>query len=215
LGGFALHRRSTRNARFLASRKAVGLSLFTSSCVTGTFLYQDPSIRRKTVFRSLTIAAGMTAFVLSCAAFAQAQAQKPISRADFVAKVDASFNALDTNHDGFISLSEVQAGQNHDLQQVEAQRKAQIEARFRQLDTNKDGQLSLAEFSAAFPDVKPTETPQQILQNLDTNHDGKISAAEFRAPQLKKFNAMDLNHDGVITPDEVRKAVSAAQQQKK
>ena len=131
-----------------------------------------------------------------------------ITRAQFVDKIDANFNLLDTNHDGFLSASEVQMGQARQLQQLMAARQARLQAEFKQLDTNHDGQLSFQEFVAAAPTVKANETPAQILQKLDTNHDGKLSAAEFRAPQLVSFAKIDANHDGVITPDEMRKALS-------
>ncbi|MGN6849530.1 MAG: hypothetical protein ACTHJK_08680 [Sphingomicrobium sp.] len=59
---------------------------------------------------------------------------------------------------------------------------------------------------ASEPQIRPSETPEQILQKYDTNHDGKISLEEFRASEVAKFNALDTNHDGVVTPQELQAA---------
>ena len=135
----------------------------------------------------------------------QAQAPKPVTRAEFIAQSNAAFAANDTNHDGFISLAEMQAAQNRDLQKAQAAVRAKLEAQFRQLDTNHDGQLSLQEF-LAMATVRPNQTPQQLVQMLDTNHDGKVSEEEFRAARLKQFDQLDANHDGVLTPAEMQAA---------
>ena len=152
--------------------------------------------------RSIIVATAAAAF-LGSAVQAQQAAPQSVKRTDLIAKLDSGFAALDTNHDGTLSVAELQAGQNRELQQLEARRKAEIEARFKQLDTNHDGQLSLAEFSAAIPDVKAAETAQQVFQKLDTNHDGKVTAAEFKAARLQAFDQVDANHDGVVTPAEI------------
>jgi Ca2+-binding EF-hand superfamily protein len=114
---------------------------------------------------------------------------------------------MDTNHDGSLSLAEVQAAQAKEAQQVRAALQAKLRAAFNQLDTNKDGQLSWPEFAAQGAAVKLSQPPAtQVLQSLDTNHDGKVSAAEFRASKLPAFDKADLNHDGTVTPDEERRA---------
>lgn len=137
----------------------------------------------------------------------QAAAPKAVTRAQFAARLDQSFSANDANHDGQLNAAEVQAVQNHELQQAQAQLRTRAEAQFRVLDTNKDGQLSLQEFvSGAVAGLKPNVTPEQLIAKLDTNHDGKISAAEFKAPQLQGFDKIDTNHDGVITPQEAAAA---------
>ncbi|WP_341631356.1 EF-hand domain-containing protein [Sphingomonas agri] len=150
---------------------------------------------------------------LSLAAPVAAQQQgsaqpKPVSRTAVAAKLDGAFAAADTNHDGFLSVAEVQALENAELQKVQAALRARAAAQFKALDTNKDGQLSFQEFAAATPNVKANDTPAVLLQKWDTNHDGKVSAAEYRAPTLAKFDKVDLNHDGIVTPDEERRAMS-------
>ena len=157
--------------------------------------------------RCPVLAAATSLLALSSAAFGQ-NAPKPVTRAEATAQLDAAFSTADKNHDGTLSLAEMQALQVSELQTVQNALRNRIQAQFKALDTNKDGQLSLAEFSATTPNVKVNETPQQLLQKMDTNHDGKVSAAEFRAPRLAVFDRADTNHDGIITPAEAQAAAT-------
>jgi Ca2+-binding EF-hand superfamily protein len=156
---------------------------------------------RSPVTRSLFLA--LAAPILTLASTAAAQTPpvggpKPVSRADFVKKLDAAFGAVDSNHDGVWSKAELNAAQTHAVQQ-------RLQGEFKQLDTNHDGQLSYQEFAAA---AHVNVNADQMLQKLDANHDGKVTADEFRAPQLANFAKIDANHDGIVSPDEVRKAMS-------
>ena len=147
----------------------------------------------------LALAAPLLTFASTSAAqTAAAVGAKPVSRADFIKKLDAGFAAVDANHDGVWTKAELDAAQARTVQQ-------RLQAEFKQLDTNHDGQLSYAEFAAA---AHVNVNAEQMLQKLDTNHDGKVTADEFRAPQLANFAKIDANHDGVVSPDEVRKAMS-------
>ncbi len=158
------------------------------------------------MFKSISVAIATVAFAFPSFAFAQQgnPAPKPVARADLIKSLETSFAAADTNHDGFLSKSEIDAAEAKTLQQLQALRERQLRAEFNQLDTNHDGQLSFQEFAAIAGTVKANETGDQIISRLDTNHDGKISAAEYRAPQLKKFDAADANHDGIVTPAELQ-----------
>ena len=161
----------------------------------------------------------LKSYIFAAAAFAvpaapavaqqQGAAPQSIKKSDVIARTDAAFASDDTNKDGFLSASEIQAAQGRDLDNVRAQLAARVKAAFNQLDTNKDGQLSLQEFSASVPAIKVSDTPQQALQKLDTNKDGKISAAEFRAPKIVAFDRADANKDGVLTMEEARRAAAA------
>lgn len=144
-----------------------------------------------------------------------AQAPKSVTRAQFLANVQARFNALDTNHDGVLDANEVAAAQQKQLQQERAIEQQRLEAEFNRLDTNHDGQLSKAEFMAALPPVQPRETPQQIIGAIDSNKDGKVSLQEYQAGPLATFNKLDLNHDGVLTQQEIEAARSGAAQRKR
>jgi Ca2+-binding EF-hand superfamily protein len=151
--------------------------------------------------RSLFLAFAASTLAFGSAAVAQTPAvggPKPVSRADFIKKLDVGFAAVDTNHDGVWTKAELETAQARSVQQ-------RLQAEFKQLDTNHDGQLSFQEFAAA---AHINVNAEQMLQKVDTNHDGKVTADEFRAPQLANFAKIDANHDGVVTPDEVRKAMS-------
>ena len=71
-----------------------------------------------------------------CQGFFAATAKDPSDSATAVAGVQAKFDALDTNHDGFID-------------QAEAAASDVLAGQFATLDASGDGKLSLAEFTAA------------------------------------------------------------------
>ena len=148
---------------------------------------------------SLRLLTATVLLLMGSAALAQA---KPVTRSDFLKNVDGRFAMIDTNHNGTIEPAEMAAEQQRELQVAKTAITQQLQQKFRQLDTNKDGQLSLAEFMAAAPPIRTNETPQQLMQALDANHDRKVSADEFKAPEIAKFNRLDINHDGVVTPAE-------------
>ena len=136
-----------------------------------------------------------------------AQQAQPVSKAVFLQQVDAAFNAVDVNKDGFTDRSELEAAQAKSF----AARKTQViqgrEAAFRELDKDKNGSLTLAEFNAvvaAQPIPKADATP--FLQRLDANKDGKISVAENRNPATAQFDRADTNKDGSLSPAERQRA---------
>jgi Ca2+-binding EF-hand superfamily protein len=148
--------------------------------------------------KSLILIWAAPAIALGSPANSQAPAApKPVSRADFIKKLDAQFNALDTNHDGSVTKAELQAAEQRALE-------LRAQAEFKQLDTNHDGQLNLQEFMAGAPTQKVGEILDQALRQLDSNKDGKIAPEEFRAPQLATFEKLDADHDGVVTPAEIQ-----------
>ena len=137
---------------------------------------------------------------------APAAAPKPTTRSEFLSNIQSRFNAIDTNHDGFIDASELAAAQQKELQAARAAEMQRLEAEFNRLDTNHDGQLSKAEFMAAAPPLRARETPQAIMGALDANKDGKISLQEYEAAPLSNFNKLDTNHDGTVSPEELQAA---------
>ena len=163
--------------------------------------------------RILLAGAALAAAAMPAAAFAQAKAapaqaqQAPQSqtRATFTQNVDATFNAVDTNKDGFVTRAEIEAAQTKQLQELKTRQQAELSAEFQKLDTNKDNQLSMAEFSAGAAPL-PATAPDAPIAHLDTNKDGKISRDEYRAPKLADFDKADKNHDGTLTIAELKAA---------
>ena len=158
--------------------------------------------------RSMVMVLGALTLPAGTAAVAQqgGGASKPLTRSEFVSKLDGTFSLDDTNKDGFLSTSELETAQNRELQQLRSIQMSRAQAEFKQLDTNKDGRLSVEEFAAILPQVKANETPAEFLQKLDSNKDGKVSADEFKAPRMALFQRLDANHDGTVTPDEAKAA---------
>jgi Ca2+-binding EF-hand superfamily protein len=155
------------------------------------------------------LAAGL---VIASAAGAQSSAQRPaaqapqqVSKAQFTQTIDASFNNVDANKDGFVTRAEIEAAQNKELQALKAREQQQLQAEFTKLDTNKDKQLSMAEFQAAARPLPPVQADAPMAK-LDANKDGKISRDEYRAPKLADFNKADANHDGTLTAAELAAA---------
>jgi Ca2+-binding EF-hand superfamily protein len=80
--------------------------------------------------------------------------------------VSGAFNAADTNRDGQLSNTEVNAA-------IAGVRRQIAQAAFQQADTDNDGQISQAEF------IKAIEEPARVaFAVMDLNHDGKISPQE-------------------------------------
>ena len=162
--------------------------------------------------RLFVIAASLAAVGIAPAANAQASASgaKPIARADLVRELTANYKNVDTNGDGAVVVSEIQAAEDRAQRALDAAYAKRRDAAFQKLDTNKDGQLSVAEFNAGSqPPHIQRAAPATILQQLDSNKDQKISSAEFGAITLANFDRVDLNHDGIVSLDEQQKARAA------
>ncbi|HMI39877.1 MAG TPA: hypothetical protein VK485_01445 [Sphingomicrobium sp.] len=155
-------------------------------------------------------AANAQAPVTAGKAGAAASGPKPIARTDIVRELNADYKNVDTNGDGAVVLSEIQAAQARSQKAADTIYDKRRDATFQKLDTNKDGQLSAAEFNAGSPPPQMKRpAPAAILQQLDANKDQKVTQAEFGAIMLGQFDRADTNHDGVVTPDEQQKARTA------
>jgi Ca2+-binding EF-hand superfamily protein len=144
---------------------------------------------------ALTIAAAFSATV----AFAQpgpaASSDRDSRRAEMQAKREQvradMLKRLDTNADGSISQTEIDAA---------------AAAHAASIDANGDGQISAAELEA-FRDAQRAERQaqrqQKQLERMDSNADGQVSAEEFAAAHAKRMQRMDRNGDGLIEADEL------------
>ena len=148
---------------------------------------------------------------LASAASAQtpASASQPRTKAQLTQGLGQRFNVLDSNRDGNITKTEIEAAAARARQEADSTIAKRAEEGFKKLDTDKNGQLSLAEFKASIPPMqaRPADT---VLQRLDANKDGKITLQEFGAPTMAAFDRLDANKDGTVSDQEISARRSAA-----
>jgi len=94
-----------------------------------------------------------------------------------------SFNAMDTNNDGFVTMDELKAGVEKGLTGSEAKDMEQV---FKDIDSDGSGVISIREFIACTVDAQ-----KGLVTGL--LHDS--------------FKALDTNKDGCITRDEIERMV--------
>ncbi|MFN2098837.1 hypothetical protein [Altererythrobacter sp. MF3-039] len=143
------------------------------------------------------------AAVSSPAAAQEAAQGEGLSRADFIAQMDAEFRNLDIDSSGVVLPEEIVATQRA-AAQAEAFR--QNQAVFANLDQDANGQLSPQEFAAlANPDAIAVSA-DPLLQQFDTDKDGAITLVEYRIATQANFDRIDTDRDGVVTPVEMQAA---------
>ena len=125
----------------------------------------------------------------------------PLTREAVSAKLQAQFQGLDTNNDGYLSQAEIAAGIAARRAQIIAQIRKQREAAFLAMDTNKDGKLSRDEFLAGGPKFSPTPPDgSKALARFDLNKDGKVSLNEYLTVALANFDKATANKAAAGTP---------------
>jgi len=105
------------------------------------------------------------------------QGPQPILRATVQSNIDAAFNSIDANKDGFTDRAEIIAAETKALNARKAAVLRDRETAFKALDADGNGQLTLAEFNAKVVAAPIKSDPTPALNQLDTNKDGKISLA--------------------------------------
>lgn len=166
------------------------------------------------VFAGLAIAA--VAGVAQAQAPGAADENRPMTRADVSAKLDADYADLDGDKDGKVTAAEINArlvksGQA-DLQAISKKR----DEAFAKLDADGNGAISKAEFEAKAPLPKVKEPDAKpFMAQFDADKDGGITKEEFRVPTMANFEKLDANKDGTVTPDEVKNAAAAPTPRKK
>lgn len=129
-----------------------------------------------------------------------------ITKAESLAQFKEASLPWDLNHDGVLSLEELQGPPL---------------ATFKEVDTNHDGQATLDEFVEytleqtkkynqgrrmalnAEQTEKLTTLLTNIVKSLDTDHDSKVSLQEYLGKQKQFFDLMDTNHDNNVTLEEL------------
>lgn len=131
-----------------------------------------------------------------------ASGPSPISRATYIATMDAEYKKLDTNNDGVVTRLELEASR----QRADAASRAeQARTLFVKFDTDRNGQLSLNEFiyaTSGGPQARADVSP--IMARLDGNRDQKVTLVEYRTVTLTGFDRMDTDKDGVVSVAEMR-----------
>ncbi|HTK57594.1 MAG TPA: EF-hand domain-containing protein [Sphingomicrobium sp.] len=134
---------------------------------------------------------------------AKSDVEKPVTKSEVSAKLDADYADMDTNKDGKLTAAEIDARLVKSAEAKIEMLKKERDAAFAKLDANGDGSISHAEFNekAKLPTIKDADA-KPFLDRFDANKDGEISLEEFRTPTMANFARMDLNHDGTVTPAE-------------
>lgn len=134
---------------------------------------------------------------------ARSDVEKPVTKSEVSAKLDADYADMDTNRDGKLTAAEIDARLVKSAEAKIEMLKKERDAAFAKLDANGDGNISHAEFNekAKLPTIKDADA-KPFLDRFDANKDGEISLEEFRTPTMANFARMDLNHDGTVTPAE-------------
>jgi calcium-dependent protein kinase len=124
------------------------------------------------------------------------------------------FRALDENHDGILSASEIKAG----MEKYKASIPGDLDEIIAAMDTDKSGNIDYTEFLAAAlhqAHYHDEDNLRAAFQKFDLNGDGKISKAELAA-LIKEdegeideamFQGVDLDGDGEIDFEEFRQGV--------
>ena len=158
---------------------------------------------------------------------------EPVSQEKFDKVVAAMFARADVNHDGMVTLAELQS-------QIDARREAVIRDRFKQIDTNHDGKIDAGEFiawqqamgSAAASDcsayagqgeiVPDTLGPElgysdkdralaiaieplspMVITRANIHYRAGITLDDLLAYENARFTAADTNHDGYLEQEEI------------
>jgi hypothetical protein len=153
-------------------------------------------------FAALALIA-LPAAALAAQQEASSDVEKPVTKAQVSAKLDADYADMDSNADGKLTAAEIDARLVKSAGAKIEMLKKERDAAFAKLDANGDGSISRAEFDekAKLPTIKDADA-KPFLDRFDANKDGEISLDEFRGPTLANFAKMDLNHDGTVTPAE-------------
>lgn len=176
--------------------------------------------------KKIMMTAGLSALLLGGAAMAQpggvdANKDGNLTRAEFIARIDARFAKLDTNRDGQVTPSERQA-----LRQ--ANRAERMQKHFAEMDANKDGNVTFAEMQAAHEKRGEMHGERgerhdkgghfggrhggpgkHGMRGMGGDPNATISKADFQARALQWFDKFDADKNGIVTKAERQQAWAA------
>ena len=174
----------------------------------------------KTLIVGLLAAAAVPALAQTAAPAPAPMADKVITRADILQKVQQHFAKLDTNRDGVLSQGEVQAmASRHPGGAWRGENSAARDpnAMFNQLDANHDGTLSRDEFAKGHS----MRIERRVVMNGQPGQPGQ-PGAPMEGMEMHRMGGhgghgmggmvilrmADLNHDGRITLQEAQSAAA-------
>lgn len=162
------------------------------------------------MFARLTGALTLAALPALALAQAPAAQDKPVTKAELSAKLDADYTSLDADKDGKVTAAEINARLKTSAEAELEIIKKERDAAFAKFDADGNGTISRAEFDARakLPTIKDPDA-KPFLARFDGDKDGTISKEEFRAPTLANFAKLDVNKDGTISIAEQNAAATA------
>ena len=149
--------------------------------------------------RSIAGAAALLPF----AAAAQQAAPQNLSRAEFIAQMDAQFTSLDADQDGVITATEIEQRRAQLQQAVALQINRSV---FQELDQDRNGALSPEEFSVLANPQAVSAVPVPTVAEFDADGDGSITLVEYRVRTQSNFDRLDQDRDGVMSAAEMQAA---------
>jgi Ca2+-binding EF-hand superfamily protein len=124
-----------------------------------------------------------------------------ISRARFIADMDAQFRAMDSDRNGQLSAAEIEVSQRAQASGEASKRNRTL---FTLLDTDEDGKLTAEEFDRFNNPPPNTANAAPVLSRMDGNRDRRVSSAEHRAAMLVNFDRLDTDHNGIVSATEMK-----------
>ena len=124
-----------------------------------------------------------------------------ISRARFIADMDAQFRAMDSDRNGQLSAAEIESSQRAQASGEASKRNRTL---FVLLDSDKDGKLTPEEFDRFNNPPPNTANAAPVIARMDSNGDRQVSPAEHRAAMLVNFDRLDTDHNGVVSAAELK-----------
>jgi Ca2+-binding EF-hand superfamily protein len=163
---------------------------------------------------ALTLAATSGAAFAAASTTPTTTAKDPAKREQRVARM---VKRLDTDKDGKVSKSEMEAAMNATVTVVDADKDGFLSKQ--EVDAGKDALKAYRQKVKAEPNAnlaKPGQLPRGLIKHfdkIDANKDGKLSKEELDTVADRMFQRRDANKDGFITADEFLATKTKAKKQ--